>query len=250
MRRILRRWFGYVAAILIMWGLWEAASLLFHNPALPPPALAFRQFIEQLPVLLPHFEYSALRVVAAIAIGLVLGAPLGLILGRSPRADVVADPLISLNYPIPKVVFLPVLLALFSIGSPSIIPLIAIIVFFQILLTARDAARSIPSASVLSVRSLGASRWQVFIHVIVPGALPEIFTALRIGSGTAVAVLFFAESIAGSTGLGYFIFDAWGRIAYDQMFAGILAMALLGVLLYETIELAQARMCRWERARR
>ena len=118
------------------------------------------------------------------------------------------------------------------------------------MVTARDAARSIPSASVLSVRSLGADRWQVLRHVVVPASLPEIFTALRISAGTAVAVLFFSESIAGSTGLGYYVFDAWGRVAYPDMFAGILAMALLGVLLYEAIELTERRVCRWERAGR
>jgi len=250
MRTLVRRVLGYVGAVAIMWVFWELMSLLLHNPSLPRPGDAFRQVVEQLPVLLPHFGYSAERAFVSMAIGLVVGAPLGLMLGRSPRLDVIAGPLIFLNYPVPKAVFLPVLLVILGIGNASIISLIAIIVFFQILVTARDAARSIPSASVLSVRSLGANRWQVFTHVIVPGTLPEIFTALRIGAGTAVAVLFFAEATAGSTGLGYFVFDSWGRIAYDQMFAGILAMALLGVLLYEVIEIAEARMCRWERARR
>jgi NitT/TauT family transport system permease protein len=233
-----------------MWAFWEICSLLLHSPALPTPADAFGQFVQQFPVLLPHFGYSAVRAFGSMLIGLVLGAPLGLMLGRSPRADVIAGPLIFLNYPVPKVVFLPVLLVLLGIGNGSIITLITLIVFFQILVTARDAARAIPAASVLSVRSLGASTWQVFTNVIVPGTLPEIFTALRIGAGTAVAVLFFSESAAGSTGLGYYIFDAWGRIQYDQMFAGVLAMALLGVLLYETIEIAESRLCRWERARR
>jgi NitT/TauT family transport system permease protein len=250
MRTLGRRVFGYAAAIAIMWGFWELASLLLHNPVLPTPAAAFTQFASQFPVLLPHFGYSAFRVAAAMAIGLVLGAPLGLLLGRSPRTDVVAGPLIFLNYPIPKVVFLPVFFLLLGIGNGSIVTLIAIIVFFQILVTARDAARAIPSASVMSVRSLGADRWQVFTNVVVPGAMPEIFTALRIGAGTAVAVLFISESIAGSTGLGYYIVDAWGRDSYSQLFAGILAMALLGVLLYEAIEIAEARVCRWERAGR
>ncbi len=250
MRMLGRRVFGYAVAIAIMWGFWEAASLLLHNPVLPTPAAAFTQVAAQLPVLLPHFGYSAFRVVAAMAIGLVLGAPLGLLLGRAPRTDVIAGPLIFLNYPIPKVVFLPVFFLLLGIGNGSIVTLIAIIVFFQILVTARDAARAIPSASVMSVRSLGADRWQVFTNVVVPGAMPEIFTALRIGAGSAVAVLFISESIAGSTGLGYYIVDAWGRDSYSQMFAGILAMALLGVLLYEAIEIAEARVCRWERAGR
>jgi ABC-type nitrate/sulfonate/bicarbonate transport system permease component len=250
MRTVVRRALGYVVAVVLMLLVWEAASLLLRNPALPAPADAFGQFVAQFPVLWPHFVYSAWRVVASMAIGLVIGAPLGLALGRSRRADVIAGPLIFLNYPVPKAVFLPVLLVLLGIGNASIIALIAIIVFFQILVTARDAARAIPAASVLSVRSLGADGWQVFTNVIVPGAMPEIFTALRIGAGTAVAVLFFSESIAGSTGLGYYVFDAWGRVQYDQMFAGILAMALLGVLLYEAIEIAEARVCRWERAGR
>jgi NitT/TauT family transport system permease protein len=249
-KTIIRRILGYAGAIVVMWAFWEAAALLLHSPALPEPHLAFRQVVEQFPVLLPHFETSAFRVIVSMAIGLVVGAPLGLALGRSRRADALAEPLIFINYPVPKAVFFPVLIVLLGIGHASIITLITLIVFFQILVTARDAARAIPAASVLSVRSLGGTSWQVFTNVIVPGAMPEIFTALRIAAGTAVAVLFFSESLAGSTGLGYFVFDSWGRVAYDQMFAGILAMALLGVLLYEIIEIAEARMCRWERARR
>ncbi len=120
--------------------------------------------------------------------------------------------------------------------------------FFQILVTSRDAARAIPPASVLSVRSLGAGRMQVFRHVVVPAALPEIFTALRIGTGTAIAVLFLAESVAGTSGLGYYIVDAWGRIDYNAMFAGILAMAILGVVLYEVLDALESRLCRWTRA--
>ncbi len=250
MRTTVRKAMGYVAAIAAMLAFWEVASLLLHNPALPPPADALSQVVAQFPALVPHFGSSALRVVVSMTIGLVVGAPLGLALGRSRRADFIAGPLIFLNYPVPKAVFLPVLLVLLGIGHAPIITLITIIVFFQILVTARDAARAIPSASVLSVRSLGADRWQVFTNVIVPGAMPEIFTALRISAGTAVAVLFFSESIAGSTGLGYFVFDAWARVQYGEMFAGILAFSLLGVLLYEAIEIAEARICRWERAGR
>jgi len=245
-----RKALGYVGAVAFMLVFWEVASLAFHNPALPLPADGLGQFMEQFPILLPHFGYSAFRVVASILLGLAVGAPLGLLLGRSERADLVFGPLVFLNYPVPKAVFLPVFLILLGIGNSSIISLITLIVFFQILVTARDAARSIPAASVLSVRSLGANRWQVFTHVVVPGSMPEIFTALRISAGTAVAVLFFSETFAGSTGLGYFVSDAWGRVQFDEMFAGILAMALLGVALYEVIEWVEARVCRWARAGR
>lgn len=234
----------------MMLAAWEGASLLLGSPALPTPASALGQVVTQFPVLFPHLAYSTMRVVVSIAIGLVVGAPLGLALGRSERANLVLGPLVFLNYPVPKAVFFPVLLVVLGIGNASIIALITLIVVFQILVTARDAARSISNASVISVRSLGADRWQVFTHVVVPGSMPEIFTALRISAGTAVAVLFFSETFAGSTGLGYYVFDAWGRVQYGQMFAGILAMALLGVVLYEAIEFAESRVCRWARAGR
>lgn len=242
---------GYGGAALVMLVVWQLAAWAIGSPALPGPAPALSAFVSDFRgELAPHLLVSVWRVAAATVAGAVLAVPLGLWLGRSPRADTVAAPLIFLTYPVPKVVFLPVLLVLLGLGDASKITLITLIVFFQLLVTARDAARAIPADSVLSVRSLGAGRLSVFRHVVVPGALPEIFTALRIGTGTAVAVLFLAESIGGTSGLGYYIVDAWGRLAYDTMFAGILAMALLGVLVYELLEIAESRLCRWTRVER
>lgn len=247
----LRRIAGYLGAVAVLLLAWEFASLAIGSPALPPPESAIadfgRLFVAEL---WPNLLVSSWRVLASIALGTVVAVPLGLSLGRTPRADAVFAPLIFLTYPIPKVVFLPVLLVLLGIGDASKIALITLIVFFQILVTARDAARAIPAASVLSVRSLGANRWQVFRHVVVPAALPEIFTALRIGSGTAIAVLFLCEAVGGTSGLGYYVMDAWGRIAYSDMFAGIIALALLGVVLYEALDAAEARLARWTRVGR
>jgi len=246
-----KRLFGYLGASAVLIVGWALLAIAVDSPALPGPLSAITEFVTTFSdQIAQNLVISAWRVVIAMAIGTLLGVPLGLWVGRSPRVDAVAAPLIFLTYPIPKVVFLPVLLVLLGLGDLSKIALITIIVFFQILVTARDAARAIPAASVLSVRSLGASRMQVFRHVVLPAALPEIFTALRIGTGTAVAVLFLAESIAGNNGLGYYIVDSWARIDYNAMFAGILGMALLGVLLYEALELAEARACRWTRADR
>ena len=250
MNAALRRVGGYALATVLMLVAWQLAAWLLASPALPGPAAAFGAFAADIGGILPHLGISTFRVVASTLLGLAVGAPLGLLLGRSPAADTVFAPIVFLNYPIPKAVFLPVLLVLLGIGNLSIIVLITLIVVFQILVTARDAARQIPEASVLSVRSLGASERQVFRHVVIPAAMPEIFTALRIGAGTAVAVLFFSETFAGSTGLGYYVVDAWGAVQYARMFAGILAMALLGVGMYELIELVEARVCRWERAGR
>lgn len=242
----LRRIAGFVGGVAVLLVGWHLVSVAIGSPALPGPAPAIAAFADAfVGELLPHLGISAARVFAALVIGLVLAAPLGLLLGRSPRADAVVAPLVFLTYPVPKVVFLPVFFVLLGTGNVSKVTIIAVIVFFQILVTARDASRAIPAGSVLSVRSLGAGRALVFWHVVVPASLPKIFTALRISIGTAIAVLFFSETFAGSDGLGYFIIDAWGRIQYSEMFAGIIAMALLGVAFYEALDVAEARICRW-----
>jgi len=246
-----RKLLGYLGAIALLLVSWWLLALVVDSQALPSPVLAIGDFIRLFfSELLPELIVSGWRVVASMALGTVLAVPLGLAIGRSPRADAVAAPVVFITYPVPKIVFLPVLLVLLGIGSGPKIALITLIVFFQILVTARDAARAIPAASVLSVRSLGATQLDVFRHVVYPAALPDIFTALRISTGTAIAVLFFSESIAGTDGIGYYIIDAWSRIAYSEMFAGIIAMAILGVFLYELLEFAEGRVCRWTRVGR
>jgi len=250
-RAAVRKLVGYAGAIALLLAGWQGLAMLVSSAALPGPVPALETFTRLFTsALMPEMLVSAKRVVVSMALGTALAVPLGLALGRSPRVDAVAAPLVFLTYPVPKIVFLPVLLVLFGIGSAPKIALITLIVFFQILVTARDAARAIPAGSVLSVRSLGAGSVQVFRHVVVPAALPDVFTALRISTGTAIAVLFFSESIAGTDGIGYYIIDAWSRIAYRDMFAGIIAMAILGVVLYELLELAESRVCRWTRVGR
>jgi NitT/TauT family transport system permease protein len=250
MNGLTRKVLGYVGAAIVLIAVWGVVAMRVNSPALPGPVAAIGTLFQQWGVIWPEILVSAARVLAAMAIGTALAVPLGLVLGRSPRLDAIAAPLIFLTYPIPKVVFLPVLLVLFGLGNGPKVALIAIIVFFQILVTARDASKAVPEASVLSVRSLGASRFDIYRHVIVPSSLPDIFTALRIGTGTAIAVLFLAETIAGTDGIGWYIGDSWGRIDYPAMFAGILGMALLGVVLYEALEALESWLTRWRRATR
>ena len=106
----------------------------------------------------------------------------------------------------------------------------------------RDAARSIPESAMMAVRSVVASRLQTFTNVVLPATLPALFTALRVTTGTAVAILFIAESMAGSTGLGYYIMHSWSLLEYTRMFAGIVAMAIMGVIIYEAFYLAERRL--------
>lgn len=244
---VVGRALGYVLAIAVILLGWQLASMAIGNPVLPEPFAAFAMVAQYFDEIWPAFLVSLYRVVAAMLIGTLLAIPLGLVHGRSPRADAVLAPILYFLYPLPKVVLLPVLIVLLGLADAPKIVLIAITVFFQVLVTVRDAAKNVPEESILSMRSLGASKIDIYRHAIIPATLPDLFTALRISSGTAVAILFFAEGIAGSTGLGYFIVNAWALLAYPKMFAGIIAMAVLGVILYELFDIAERRLTRWRR---
>jgi len=124
--------------------------------------------------------------------------------------------------------------------------MIGIIVFFQILVTTRDASKGVSIQNIYSMQSLGASKWQTYFHVIWPACLPKILTSLRISLGTAIAVLFFVESFATNEGLGYFIMDSWSMQSYSQMFAGIIGMSFLGLILYIILDVIEAKWRRWQ----
>jgi NitT/TauT family transport system permease protein len=154
--------------------------------------------------------------------------------------------LIYLTYPIPKVVFLPIILLAMGLGDASKIFFIALILFYQVLIVVRDSAAGIHPDLVQSVASLGATRAQLVRYVYYPACVPAVLTGLRLSTGTAIAVLFLAESIAASSGVGYYIMvEGWGRMAYADMYAGVVALSALGLLLYAALDALETRLCAW-----
>ena len=245
MSPFLRKVCGYVFAIVFVFAGWWITAVLVNSPALPTPAQTLPMIASNADALWPFFWVSAGRVVIALFIGTALATPIALACARSPRIDALFAPVLYVLYPIPKVVFLPILLVLLGLADAPKIVLIALTVFFQVLVAVRDAVRAVPESLVLSARALGASRLGVYRHVLIPATLPAVFTSLRIGTGTAIAVLFIAEAIAGSTGLGYFIMQSWAMVNYPRMFAGILALAVLGIVLYALFDVFERLLTRW-----
>lgn len=243
----LRRVLGYALGLVIVLVGWHLTAVLVNSLALPTPAATVPMLAKYAAAMLPDFGVSFYRVVIAMAIGCVLALPVGLWTGRNAKVDAVLGPVFYLLYPIPKIVFLPVFLVLLGLADAPKIALIALTIFFQVVMTVRDAAKRVPHGAILSIRSLGANEFNEYRHVVIPAVLPDLFTALRISTGTAIAILFFAEAFAGSTGLGYFIMDSWAMIDYPRMFAGIIALALLGIVLYVLFDLAERRLMRWRR---
>ncbi len=233
-------------AVGVIFGTWYVLSFFFETPILPFPHLVFSALPTSVKKGLgEHFGVSSYRILLSLAWAMITAVPLGLYLGRRKRIDEFISPMIYLLYPIPKIVFLPLVLLLFGLGDLSKIFILFLIVFFQILVTTRDAAKGIDEEQILSVLSLGARPTQIFLHTLFPACLPKILTSLRISIGTSIAVLFFVESFATENGLGFFIMDAWSTLDYLTMYTGIMAMGVLGVLLYEGVDRIEKKYCRW-----
>jgi NitT/TauT family transport system permease protein len=236
----------FLSSSIILIAAWWLLSLGLKSPAVPPPPEALNSLWHSMQGDLPaHLAVSLYRILISMFLATVMAVPLGLILGNNPKMDTGAAPLIYLTYPIPKVVFMPILLILLGIGDLSKIVLITLIAFYQILVTTRDAANNLDKEYVLSVRSLGAGSWDLYRHVYLPGCLPSILTSLRLGLGVAMAVLFLAETYATQKGIGFFILNSMSRMNYEEMFAGIIAMGLMGFILYLLLDLAEKNLCAW-----
>ena len=239
-------------ALLALILAWAGLAAVLRLPILPSPLRVLQAFFQELfgGELGGHFLASLWRVLASTALAIATAAPSGLLLGQSPRLNALLSPMIYLLYPIPKVVFAPIVLLFFGIGDLAKIVLIFLILYFQILVLVRDQAAGIRPELVQSVRSLGAGRRALFRFVYLPASLPGILTALRQSVGTAVAVLYVAELFATRLGLGYYIYlNGSTLFNYPAMYAGILAMSLLGLGLYYSVDWLERWLCPWQAQR-
>ena len=227
---------------------WQLAAVLLQQPILPPPSLVLVVFIREIGGELGgHFLASFWRVIASTTLALAAAVPAGLILGQSETLNRYFSPLIYLLFPIPKVVFVPIILLFLGVGDLSKIFIIFLILFFQILVLVRDEAASLRSELIDSVYSLGAGRRALFRFVYLPASVPAVLTALRQSVGTAVAVLYITELFATQRGLGYYIYLQGSTLfQYPKMYAGVVAMSLLGLGLYFAVDWLERALAPWK----
>ncbi len=233
------------AAIFVIW---QITAMVVSMPILPTPLTVLVVFFNELQnELFSHFAVSLWRVTAGMLLSVLVAAPAGLIIGGSKRLNRIFSPIIYLLYPIPKVVFVPVVILFLGIGDTSKIIIMFLILFFQIVVLVRDQASGIAPQLLQSLQSLGAGRRALFRFVYLPASLPAILTALRQSIGTAVAVLYITELSATKYGLGYYIYYRGSTLLdYPSMYAGVIAMSLLGLGMYFTVDWLERKWCRWK----
>lgn len=237
----------YLLAGIALFAVWWGLAALLVLPIIPSPVLVlrtladiFREYIAM------HAAYSLWRIAAGLLLAVGLGLPLGVIMGYFPKADRFLSPLVYLTYPIPKIALLPILMLLCGVGEMAKILMIFLIIVFQVIIAVRDGIRSIPRETYYPLYSLGASFYHVFCEILWPASLPKFITAVRVAMATAISVLFFTETFGTQYGMGYFIMDAWLRVNYLEMYAGIVVLSLIGLLLFGLIDCLEKYFCHWQ----
>ena len=242
---------GTLVVILAVW--WTVAALQLISPLfLPAPGQVLQKLITIAgpqgfmdATLWQHLAASLARIVIALLAAVLLGVPVGIAMGLSPTIRGILDPIIELYRPVPPLAYLPLMVIWFGIGETSKILLIYLAIFAPVAMSALAGVRSALLVRVRAAQSLGASRVQVLWFVILPGALPEILTGLRIGLGVGWSTLVAAELIAATRGLGFMVQSAGEFLATDVVLAGIAVIAVIAFILELGLRAVQRRLTPW-----
>ena len=236
----------FALGICLCLALWAGMAYLLQMPVIPSPVPVLLRLVQKFPdTIAVHAGYSLMRIVLGLFAAVAVGYPVGVLMGYFPRVNRLLAPLLYLTYPVPKIALLPVVMLLFGVGEWSKLILVFLIIVFQVVVAVRDAVAAIPSETYAPLRVLGASFAQIVRHVIVPASLPKFITAVRVAMATAISVLFFTETFGTQYGIGYYIMDAWLRVNYLDMYAGIVVLSAMGLLLFILLDWTERRMCAW-----
>lgn len=241
----------------VFFALWYVLTAVVVPPRfnfIPNPVYLFTEWISTDPKFgvsiftaqyYDHIWISLLRVYAAFLASVAVGAPLGILLGWSPTARGLLLPLIELLRPIPPLAWVPLAVLMIPSTEGAVIFVTLLASFFATVLNTLLGVLSINESYFRAASCLGYTRWHILWRVVIPGALPFIFTGLQIAMGVAWFSLVGGEMIAGRSGLGYLIFDAYTQLALPNIFIGMTTLGILGYVSSAMIRALGDRLNRW-----
>ena len=244
-----------IAALLLLW--WSITTLGWIAPLfLPPPSAVWNAAVQAwngnlqggLPLLL-HLGWSLLRVFGAFVLAALTAVPLGLLMGSSRIVRGIFDPLIEFYRPLPPLAYLPLIVIWFGIDETSKILLIYLACFAPIAVATRAGVTGVHSEQLHAGLSMGANRWQLLRHIILPAALPDILTGLRIAIGFGWTTLVAAEMVAATAGVGQMVLNASNFLRTDIVIMGIILIGAVAYLFDLAMRRLEAKLVPWKHYR-
>ena len=227
-------WYSALSIVAIFAAWWLASHLRWLPPLfLPTPETVVTRFYESVmgqltdAPLATHFGWSMFRVFSAFALACVTAIPIGIGMGVSRIVRGIFDPPIEFYRPLPPLAYLPLIVIWFGIDEFSKVLLIYLACFAPMAMSAQAGVRSVSQEQVHAALSMGASNWQVIRHVVIPAAMPEILTSMRIAIGFGWTTLVAAEMVAATHGLGQMVLNASNFLRTDIVIMGIIVIGAI-----------------------
>ncbi|GAA2481040.1 ABC transporter permease [Winogradskya humida] len=252
-RRVLLR----VVALVVLYVLWEITARVTRNPAfIPAPSAVWHQLIVTSTthdgvrgysghLLIEHLGVSLRRILIGSVIGVAAGLVLGVVMGTVGWIRVVAEPVVTFVRALPPLAYFSLFIIWFGIDETPKLWLLSIAALPPVAVATAAAVYSAPTGLVEAARALGAGRWQIVRDVVLPNALPEIFTGIRLAVGVAYSSVVAAETINGVPGIGGLIRDAQRYSQTDVVVLGLFAIGLSGLLIDALLRTAETRLIPW-----
>ena len=252
-RRVLLR----LVALVVLYGLWEVGARAARNPTfIPPPSAVWHQLIVTSTVhdgvrgysghlLIEHLGVSLRRILIGSAVGVAGGLVLGVLMGTIGWIRVVAEPVVTFVRALPPLAYFSLFIIWFGIDETPKLWLLSIAALPPVAVATAAAVYGAPTGLVEAARALGAGRWQVVRDVVLPNALPEIFTGIRLAVGVAYSSVVAAETINGVPGIGGMVRDAQRYSQTDVVVLGLFAIGLSGLLIDALLRTAETRLIPW-----
>lgn len=219
---------------------------------LPSPLKVIGKFVEistegyRGHTLAGHVIISIYRILAGFFLGCIAGIPIGISMGLSKIVRGTMDPIIELYRPVPPLAFIPLIIVWMGIGDYGKIFLLFLAVFSIMVINSRSGVRSVTIEKIHAAYSLGASRWQVLLHVILVNALPEIFTGMRVAMGVAWGTLVAAEMVAATSGIGWMVINSARFLRTDIVIMGIIVMGIIGYMFDLIMRSIEKKVIPWK----
>src|SRR5246127_177321 len=229
---------GVVLGVLVIW---EAGTRMLEVPAflLPPPSDIAVSFIANAPLLLFHGWITTVEILLGFALSIVVGIPLALAIFLWPTFSRSVLPLLVSSQAMPKVAVAPLFLVWFGFGLLPKVLIAFLIAFFPVVISTAVGLASIERDKIYLAQSMGLGPISTFFKIQLPNAMPSIFAGLKISITLAVVGAVVGEFVGGDAGLGYLLMVANGSMDTQLLFAGIIALTILGVVLFLLVELAE-----------
>ncbi|MBB2743990.1 UNVERIFIED_ORG: taurine transport system permease protein [Microbispora rosea subsp. rosea] len=246
-----------VLSLLALLALWQLAAAAAGNPSfVPAPRAVWDQLVLLSTthdgvrgygghLLVEHLGISLRRILIGSALGVAAGLVLGVVLGAVPWIRLVAEPVVTFVRALPPLAYFSLLIIWFGIDETPKLWLLAIAALPPVAVATAAAVHGAPTGLVEAARALGASRWDAIKDVVLPAALPEIFTGVRLAVGVAYSSVVAAETVNGVPGIGGMVRDAQRYLQTDVVVLGLLAIGLSGLLIDGLLRAAETRLIPW-----